>query len=207
MPTRSILRRPALRRLVPLAASMIVVLVAGAGPARAAAPVQNGKPMHTIASEIRPDGTQGPSFQVPAVQAPPAGGAGFGRLCAGHPEEYGNWNNADPNANGIARIELRDCQPVTQCSGDICSITYDAGWIMHVFGKCSPTNCDWGWSAGQFRLSSGQVYGFYDQGFAKRYVYAKMSQYRAGQLWVYWRTDFTDPNRADYEMQEWFVRA
>jgi hypothetical protein len=78
---------------------------------------------------------------------------------------------------------------------------------MRVFGKCSPTNCDWGWSAGQFRLSSGHVYGFYDQGFAKRYVYAAMSQYRPGQLWVYWRTDFVDAGRADYERHEWFVRA
>jgi len=78
---------------------------------------------------------------------------------------------------------------------------------MHVFGKCSPTNCDWGWSKGEFRLNSGQIYGFYDQGFAKRYMYAKMSQYRPGQLWLYWRTDFVDPGRQDYDLQEWFVRA
>lgn len=76
-----------------------------------------------------------------------------------------------------------------------------------MFGKCHPTNCDWGWSRGTFRLSSGQVYGFYDQGFAKRHVYAKMSQFRPGQLWVYWRTDFVDPARPDYDLQEWFVRT
>ena len=129
-------------------------------------------------------------------------------LCSSqHPAEYGVWNNADPSARGIARIELRDCQPISVCSGDFCSTTYDAGWTMHVYGKCSPTNCDWGWSAARYRLSSGQIYGFYDQGFAKRYVYAKMSQYRPGQLWVYWRTDFVDPNRPDYDLQEWFVRA
>jgi hypothetical protein len=128
-------------------------------------------------------------------------------LCSGHPPEYGAWVNADPAASGIARIELRDCQSVTHCEGDVCSITYDAGWSMRVGGKCHPTNCDWGWSRSEFRLSSGHVYGFYDQGFAKRYVYAKMSQHRPGQLWVYWRTDFADPNRADYTKQEWFVRA
>lgn len=128
-------------------------------------------------------------------------------LCSGHAAEYGDWVNADPNASGIARIELRDCQPVTTCSGGVCRTTHDAGWTMRVFGKCSPTNCDWGWSPGAFRLSTGQIPGYYDQGFAKRYVYAKMSQYRPGQLWVYWRTDFTDPNRADYDKQEWFRRA
>jgi hypothetical protein len=128
-------------------------------------------------------------------------------LCSGHGAEYGNWVNADPNARGIARIELRDCQPVTVCDGDTCQIQYDVGWVMHTYGKCSPSNCDWGWTSGQRRLSSGQIPGTYDQGFAKRYVYAKMSQYRPGQLWVHWRTDFVDPGRADYELQEWFVRA
>jgi len=128
-------------------------------------------------------------------------------LCGGHAAEHGDWVNAEPNASGIARIELRDCQPVTTCSGGTCTTTHDAGWTMRVFGRCSPTDCDWGWTLGAFRLSSGQIPGYYDQGFAKRYVYAKMSQYRPGQLWVYWRTDFTDPNRADYDRHEWFRRA
>jgi hypothetical protein len=128
-------------------------------------------------------------------------------LCSGHAIEHGDWVNADPNASGIARIELRDCQSVTTCSGNICSTKYDAGWTMRVFGKCSPTNCDWGWTSGALRLSSGQIPGYYNQGFAKRYVYAAMSAYRPGQLWVYWRTDFTDPSRPDYEKQEWFKRA
>ncbi len=128
-------------------------------------------------------------------------------LCGSHDPEYGDWVNADPNARGIARIELRDCQSVTTCSGETCTVRHDVGWKMRPFGRCSPTNCDWGWSAPRERLSSGHLYGFFDQGFAKRYVYAKMSAYRPGQLWVYVRTDFTDPNRADYELQDWFVRG
>ena len=124
-------------------------------------------------------------------------------LCSGHAAEYGNWVNADPNARGIARIELRDCQAVTVCDGDICSIQYDVGWVMRTYGKCSPSNCDWGWTSAKRRLSSGQIPGTYDQGFAKRYVYAKTSQYRPGQLWVYWRTDFTDPNRPVWRGAGW----
>jgi hypothetical protein len=137
-------------------------------------------------------------------------GAGAERadaLCSGHSPEYGTWVNADPNARGIAQIQLQDCQPVSSCSGDICSIVHDAGWRMRVWGKCSPTNCDWGWSTPTFETLSARIYGFYDQGFAKRKVYAKMSEYRPGQLWVYWETDFVDPNRPDYTLQEWFVRA
>lgn len=76
---------------------------------------------------------------------------------------------------------------------------------MHLFGACSPSDCDWG-EVGAQRLNSGQIYGFYDQGFAKRYVYARMSQYRPGQLWVFTRTDFVDPNRPDYDSQNWFTR-
>ena len=150
------------------------------------------------------------------VAAAPAGsvnvvgaqqGSAGSRICAGHSVEHGDWVNTDPNTSGIARIELRDCQAVTVCNGNVCSVTHDVGWTMRVFGKCSPTNCNWGWSRSDFRMSSGHIHGLYDQGFAKRHVYAKMSQYRPGQLWVYWRTDFTDPNRPDYVKQEWFRRV
>jgi len=128
-------------------------------------------------------------------------------LCSGHAPEYGDWVNADPNTGSITRIELRDCQSVTVCDGDVCTIQYDVGWAMHLFGKCHPTDCDWGWTAAQERRASGHIPGFYDQGFAKRYVFARMSQFRDGELWVNVRTDFVDPGRADYDSQDWFVRA
>lgn len=127
-------------------------------------------------------------------------------LCA-TPPERGVWRNADPASGGIAQIELRDCQSLTTCSGSICQTQFDVAWKTRVWGKCSPANCDWGWSPAAKRLSSGQVYGAFNQGYAKRYVYAAMSSYRPGQLWVYWRTDFTDPSRADYEKHEWFVKV
>lgn len=124
-------------------------------------------------------------------------------LCS-TPPERGVWTNVDTASPGIAKIELRDCQSLRECSGNICSITYDVAWTMRVWGKCSPTDCDWGWAAPRKRLSDGRIYGYYDQGYAKRYVYAAMSSYRPGQLWVYWKTDFVDPARQDYDKQEWF---
>jgi hypothetical protein len=135
------------------------------------------------------------------------GSAPSARLCGGHAIEYGDWANADPATPGITRAQLRDCQSVTTCSGGICTIVYDAGWIMRLFGACSPIDCDWGWSAGRLRLSNGQIPAYYDQGFAKRYVWAAMSAYRPGQLWIAVRTDFVDPARPDYESQNWFVRS
>jgi hypothetical protein len=193
--------------LLVVAATLVIVAIAAA-PVPAWESASGGaNQVHTVAGETRPDGTRTADTMANGFHASASNVDADKAICSGHQIEHGDWINADPNARGIARIELRDCQAVTTCNGNICSTTFDAGWRTHVFGKCSPTNCDWGWSAGTFRLSSGHIYGFYDQGFAKRHVYAMMSQYRPGQLWVYWRTDFTDPNRADYDMHEWFVRA
>jgi hypothetical protein len=128
-------------------------------------------------------------------------------LCSGHAAEYGDWVNADPFTRSIVKAQLRDCLAVTTCSGTICSITYDAGWAMRLYGSCSPTPCDWGWSAARFRLGTGEIPAYYDQGFARRTVWARMSLYRPGQLWIAIHTDFVDPNRPDYDSQDWFVHG
>lgn len=122
-------------------------------------------------------------------------------LCV-DPDEDGSWVNADANTNSITRIELRFVCQDQILNGE----PYPPGppWYIHVFGKCHPTDCDWG-EVGAQRLSTDHIYGSYDQGFAKRYVYARMSQYRPGQLWVYIYTDFTDPNRPDYDVHNWFT--
>jgi hypothetical protein len=123
-------------------------------------------------------------------------------LCVAQQEE-GNWVNADPNTNSQTRIALRFVCQDQILNGE----PYPPGppWYVHLWGKCTPSDCDWG-EVGAQRLGSGQIYAFLDQGFAKRHVYIKMSQYRPGQLWVYTFNDFTDPNRADYETQNWFVK-
>lgn len=46
----------------------------------------------------------------------------------------------------------------------------------------------------------------YHQGFATRHVYADMSLYREGQLWIWMWTNFADPQRPDYESQNWFTK-
>lgn len=123
-------------------------------------------------------------------------------LCATPPEQ-GSWVNTDPNTRSLTRIQLRFVCKDQILNGQ----PYPPGpeWYVRVFGKCYPTDCDWG-EVGARRLDSGHIYAVYDQGFAKRYVYARMSQYRPGQLWVYTSTDFVDPNRADYTTQNWFRR-
>ena len=123
-------------------------------------------------------------------------------LCLTQPED-GNWINADSQTRSLTRIELRfTCQDQI-LNGQL----YPPGppWHVHLWGSCSPQDCDWG-EVGAQRLSSNHIYATYNQGFARRYIYARMSQYRPGQLWVYTYTDFTDPGRPDYDVHNWFVR-
>jgi hypothetical protein len=114
--------------------------------------------------------------------------------------------NRNPNTRGLTRIVLKACQPVTTCTGNICTIKYDAGWLMRVYGKCSPTDCDWGPVPAQ-QLPNSRIKGVYNHGFAKRYVYAWLPTPDSSTLIVRWRTDFVDPSRPDYQKQERFRKA
>jgi hypothetical protein len=123
-------------------------------------------------------------------------------LCA-RQQEDGRWVNVDPNTRDFTRIQLRFICQDQVLNGQL----YPPGppWYVHVWGKCLPNDCDWG-EVDARRLDSGHVYAVFDQGFVKTYIYAKMSQYRPGQLWVYAWTDFRDPSRPDFALQSWFQR-
>lgn len=117
--------------------------------------------------------------------------------------EAGSWVNAWSQANSLAGIEFNFiCQDQIKDGRP-----YPPGpaWIVQVFGRCEPYNCDWKQTAAT-RLSTGHLYAIYDQGFAIRHVYARMSKFRDGQLWVYTWTDFKDPKRQDYGVHDWFKR-
>jgi len=120
------------------------------------------------------------------------------------PQEEGKWVNTDSNTRSLTRIELRFVCQDQVLNGQ----PYPPGppWYVHVWGKCVPTDCDWG-EVGAQQLGSGHIFAFYDQGFAKRFVFARMSQFRPGQLWVWTWTDFTSAGRADYGVHNWFRRV
>lgn len=123
-------------------------------------------------------------------------------LCATQ-EEHGQWINTDASTRSLTRIELRFVCQDQILNGE----PYPPGppWHVHVFGSCVPTDCDWG-EVGAQRLGSNHIYAVYNQGYARRHVWARMSQYRPGQLWVYTWTDFADPGRPDYGVHNWFRR-
>lgn len=141
------------------------------------------------------------SLMVAGASEPPPAHAS----CASQPEN-GSWANADPNTRSLTRAVLRfTCQDQV-LNGQL----YPPGppWHMRLSGKCSPTNCEWG-EVGADTVTIGTrtfVRAIFNQGFATRYVYADMSLYRPGQLWIWMWTDFADPSRPDYESQNWFIR-
>ena len=120
------------------------------------------------------------------------------------PFEEGQWSNIDSNTRGITRVNVRFiCQD--QILNGVPCCPPGPEFYVHIYGKCHPTDCDWG-EVGAQGLNSGFIYATYDQGFAKRYVYLKKSKYRPNTLWMYMYTDFTNPNRRDYSMQQWFKK-
>lgn len=117
-------------------------------------------------------------------------------------KEEGVWIATDPD-NGIARAVLRfNCQDQI-LNGE----PYPPGpaWYVHLWGNCSPSDCDWGEVGGR-RIAEGVIYAAYDHGFARRGVHIKA--YSHGELWMYIYTHFTDNSgRADYETEQFFRPA
>ena len=121
-------------------------------------------------------------------------------LCATPPEQ-GTWENMDSNTRSITKVVVR-----FQCQDQVLNgQPYPPGvpFYLHLYGKCHPSDCDWGEKEAQ-ELASGWLYSYYNQGFAKRHVYARMSQRYPGKLFVWVYTDFTDPQRKDYSVGNWF---
>lgn len=127
-------------------------------------------------------------------------------LCAPSPIE-GDWHNIDPSTSAMVRVVVETCQPITTCSGNICSTQHDAGTYLTPYGACHPTACNWG-----RRLTTPKpdawIQSTYAFGFKTSSVWAKTYSYYGRtylRLWVH--NDFLPADgRADYTTDEWFLR-
>jgi hypothetical protein len=121
-----------------------------------------------------------------------------GGVAAADPPLFGNasdfvatWRNVDQNTNNVTKIK----------------ITPGAGIVpvfVNVYGRCHPTDCNWGKTAGNWASPTGTdriattVFSKNNQGyvFATRKVTLLLES--ANTLAYQVKTDFADPNRQDY---------
>jgi hypothetical protein len=126
--------------------------------------------------------------------------------CTSNPIE-GNWRNINTATSGMTGVLIETCQPIVTCSGDVCSIQHGAGTFMTPFGKCHPTDCNWGRRQAQ-SMGGGWIRTTIDFGFKRADVWAKTYDYYGRtylRLWV--NHDFTAADgRADYVTDDWMLK-
>lgn len=127
-------------------------------------------------------------------------------LCSASDPLPGDWRNVDANTRAMTRVVVETCQQVTTCNGGICQTSW-SGTFMTPYGKCSPTDCNWGRKQAQ-HMSDGWIRASYDFGFKTSHVWAKTYTYWGTvylRLWVY--NDFSSADgRSDYTTDEWFLK-
>lgn len=127
-------------------------------------------------------------------------------LCIADPIE-GDWHNINASASSMARAIVETCQSVTTCSGGTCTTVHDAATFARPFGKCHPTNCDWGRRQAQ-HMADNWIRTVHAFGFKTSYVWMKTYVYYGQtylRVWVH--NDFTPSDgRADYTTDDWFLK-
>jgi hypothetical protein len=99
----------------------------------------------------------------------------------------GTWINQDPNTGGNTRFEI------DEAGGAV---------VVHAFGKCHPTDCDWGLEVGEVDGSRATL--TWDQGFVEREMVMELLD--DGRLLVTTEHHYADgrPDRSD---EATFVRS
>ncbi|WP_424363194.1 hypothetical protein [Methylocystis parvus] len=116
-------------------------------------------------------------------------------LCATSPMS-GDWVSVNGATRGLTRAEVDvGCCDQVQNGRPVCSPPDS----VRLFGKCHPTDCDWGVRTGAFQTADG-LRLTYRQSFATRTV--RINSLANGNLRVRVFTDFADPRRADFNMTE-----
>jgi len=128
-------------------------------------------------------------------------------LCAAQPMT-GDWRNIDSSTRSVTRVIVGFscgdqilCDENGNCSGG------ESYFTVRPFGKCSPSDCDWG-TRRAYPQTDGWQRATYTTSWATKSVWIKTYTYYGRlylRVWVY--TDFTTADgRTDYTTDEWFLK-
>jgi hypothetical protein len=121
----------------------------------------------------------------------------------------GTWRNIDPSTRSVTQvtITMTSCGDTALCDTSGVCTRSETTYSIRTFGKCSPTDCDWG-TRPLTRQADGWQRAIYSYSWATKYVWVKTYEYYGRtylRVWV--RTDFTDADgRTDYTSDVWMLR-
>jgi hypothetical protein len=120
----------------------------------------------------------------------------------------GDWHNIDGSTRSITRTVVGfNCGDVVLCDTNGNCSGGQSYFTVRPYGKCSPTDCDWG-----VRRTSPMADGWqratFTSSYATRYFWVKTyAYYGRTYLRVYVNTDFTAADgRTDYVSDEWMLK-
>lgn len=118
-------------------------------------------------------------------------------LCTSSPLQ-GTWVSVNSQTRGITRAEI-----VVGCCDQVLNgqLVCSPPDRVRLFGRCHPTDCDWGSVSGHLRTADGRgLHAVYDQGFARRDV--TITRLPANRIRIRIFNDFVAPGRPDYTSTE-----
>lgn len=128
-------------------------------------------------------------------------------LCASSPLT-GSWHNIDSSTRAMTRVDVGFvCGDVVLCDTNGNCTGGQSYFTIRAFGKCSPTDCDWG-TRRATDMGGGWQRGTWSYSWATKYVWVKTYVYGTTtylRVWTY--TDFTTADgRTDYTTDEWMLK-
>ena len=171
-----------------LVGALLIALPAAAAerPGRTAAPK---RPSKALVKNL--DKRRGPTARAALCSAPIAG----------------DWRNIT-TTNAMTRVVVDfTCSDVILCDQYGNCTGGDSYYSMRPFGKCHPTDCNWG-RLRAYSMGDGWVRSIYNFGFKTSHVWLKTYNYWGLtylRVWVH--NDFTPADgRTDYTTDEWMLR-